>query len=180
MWVYHCSLLWSFSCTQWKSCDTLNDEVLESVLINLPQLVVLHIEYCSSVSSTSILRLSKHTPMLRSLAMTLSVRVPTLFSEPTATQAGSPFKYFSANHSCSFAWTYSGNGRRVRGCKSKLYFLRALFTTVASTSICNSSDIRIYHALFIHLGTPWRSFQHSEVPSFSYPSRCCVNYGCLF
>ncbi|KAF8352004.1 hypothetical protein F5887DRAFT_873488 [Amanita rubescens] len=52
-------------------CDTLNDTVLESVLVNLPQLVILHIVRCDKVNSISILRFSKHTPLLRSLAMTL-------------------------------------------------------------------------------------------------------------
>ncbi len=79
-------------------CDTLNDTVLESVLVNLPQLVILHIVRCDKVNSISILRLSKHTPLLRSLAMTLVVRIRLQPVETATMQVGSAFGYASTNY----------------------------------------------------------------------------------
>lgn len=91
-------------------CDSLNYTVLESVLANSPQLAVLHVVRCPKVNSTSILRLSNYTPMLRSLAMTFLVRNRLSQSfKLTSMQAELTFTYASANRPCPPAQTYTGS-----------------------------------------------------------------------
>ncbi|CAL1710012.1 unnamed protein product [Somion occarium] len=46
----------------------LNDTILEAVLKELPDLTALHIVFCPKIDYGTTLRLSKHTPALRSLA----------------------------------------------------------------------------------------------------------------
>ena len=161
-------------------CDTLNDTVLESVLVNLPHLVILHIVRCDKVNSISILRFSKHTPLLRSLTMTLVVRIRFQSVETATIQAGSAFGYASTNHPYPPAWTYSGciSHRSIKS--RKLCLLHVLFTKVASPIIFTPSEVWSDHTTHIHPGTSWRSRTNSGGPVFLLSAGAHIRYHYLF
>ncbi|TFY63856.1 hypothetical protein EVJ58_g2997 [Rhodofomes roseus] len=52
------------------SIQELNDCILESVLIDLPHLTGLHVINCTKIDHNTVLRLTSHTPELRSLSFT--------------------------------------------------------------------------------------------------------------
>ncbi|KAF8639236.1 hypothetical protein AX17_001721 [Amanita inopinata Kibby_2008] len=55
-------------------CDDLNGTVLEATLVQLPQLIGLHVIRCPKISSALVVRLTAHTPMLQSLTMSTGQR----------------------------------------------------------------------------------------------------------
>lgn len=57
-----------------QSIQELNDCILESVLIDLPHLTGLHVINCTKIDHNTALRLTSHTPELRSLSFTDWVR----------------------------------------------------------------------------------------------------------
>lgn len=57
-----------------QQSSELNEEVLDSTLSELPQLLGLHIVGCSKVTHFAVFRLVSHTPRLESLAFTATVR----------------------------------------------------------------------------------------------------------
>lgn len=53
--------------------NELNETVLESVLVQLPGLLGLHVVGCSKVDHVAVLRLVSHTPLLEDLSFTTTV-----------------------------------------------------------------------------------------------------------
>ena len=51
----------------------LHESVLESILVNLPNLLGLHVLGCPKVDHIVMLRQVSHTPLLQSLSLTTSV-----------------------------------------------------------------------------------------------------------
>lgn len=70
---YHCPLGSDLTDAPQMS-NELNEEVLESTLSDLPQLLGLHVVGCPKVTHLAIFRLVSHTPRLESLAFTVTVR----------------------------------------------------------------------------------------------------------
>lgn len=57
-----------------KSLHDLNENILDSALVHLPNLTGLHIINCSKVDHTAVFRVTAHTPLLESLSFTSAVR----------------------------------------------------------------------------------------------------------
>ena len=56
--------------------NELHEEILKSILFQLPSLRGLHIVGCQKVDHLVVLRLVAYTPLLESLSLTTSVRKP--------------------------------------------------------------------------------------------------------
>lgn len=155
--MHYCSPLRSFSCAWRKKCPSLNDTVLELVLANSPQLVLLHVTRCPKVNSTSILRLSNYTPMIRSLAMSFLVRGRLQSFKPTIMQVGSAFTSASANCPYPSPRTYTGFTRHGWFESRNPHLLCVLFTQMASAFIFNSSEVWSRHSMYTYPSTSRRS-----------------------
>ena len=62
--------------------NELHEAVFQSTLVHLPNLVGLHVVGCPKVDHITVLRQASQTPLLESLALTVSVRSLVVISPP--------------------------------------------------------------------------------------------------